>query len=522
MCPTVLAVVVPSVLWQLSAMMDVGLWVQPDSVAYLALGEHLRNGGGFEHPWFVARTPGYPMLLAIAAVVGGAGSSTMVLMMQHGMVVGCAVIMTALGWRLSQSRTTGLVCGLLTGCSWALTGYAGTVLTEAPYFFTLMASLYGLCRFVEAGATRWLALGSTGLGCAALIRPAAMPLALLPVAALFLCKHRKATSAALSFRRRWFARCGALLAAAGPFALLTGGWSVITAFQHGVAGAGNFAGRTLYHRVVTRGGWTGQDNEAMADIRRCVSEVNATDANAPPFDARMEEHAVICLQRVHGFTLAEASNRLGQAVAPIFRLHVWEILADTPRQAAYLLLVPDEIHRFRPEAESHRLGRVGGAEDGTSATASWPSTAAFAEDVRRRLTEAGGEWMPEPSRQASWISPLRSAAADVYDRFILRADPCPPLPGDTVFENWVCVCLLGSLVVLAGARRRIWAITLALVLLQVLPCAFAPGFDRRFSAPVRPVMHVWGVQLVVVVGHFMVTRLRLLWTRHPLRISAPS
>ncbi|MCC7291916.1 MAG: hypothetical protein IT449_07640 [Phycisphaerales bacterium] len=498
---TALVVVLPSIVWQLTAMLDVGLWVQPDSVAYLALGEHLSKGGGFEHPWFIARTPGYPLLLAVAAAVGGAGASTIVLLAQHGIVVGCAVIMTALAWRLSHTRSVACACGLLTGCSWALTGYAGTVLTEAPYTFALLASLYCLCRFVETGGLQWTSLGSAGLGCAALIRPAALPLALLPAAALFFCKQRKATAAALSFRSRWFARCGALLAAAGPFALLTGGWSLITVIEHGAAGAGNFAGRTLYHRVVTRGGWTTPVNAAMEDIRACVAKVNATDPNPPPFDARMEEHAVICLQRVHGCTLAEASNQLGAAVAPIFRLHAWEILADTPRQAAYVLLVPDEIHRFRAEDECLRLSMAGDPED-------WPSTAAFAQDVRRRLREAGGEWMPDPRTQASWISPLRTALADAYDRFVLRFDLCAPLPGDTVFENWVWLCLLGAITPLAGARRRMWVITVALVLLQVLPCAFAPGFDRRFAAPIRPVVHLWGVQLVVMVGQWVAARFK--------------
>ncbi len=514
MWTTTLVVVLPSVLWQLAAMLDVGLWVQPDSVAYLALGEHLGKGGGFEHPWFVARTPGYPMLLAAAAAVGGAGSSTIVLLMQHATVVGCALLMTALAWRLSQSRVTAWACGLLTGCSWTLTGYAGTVLTEAPYTFALLASLYCICRFVEAGGPQWIALGSAGLGCAALIRPAAMPLALVPVLALLMRKDGKAGSAVLPSCGRWFVRISAAMASVGPFLLLTGGWSLITAVEHGAAGAGNFAGRTLYHRVVTRGGWTSPANDAMEDIRRCVAEVNATDPNAPPFDTRMEEHAVICLQRVHGCTLAEASNQLGLAVAPIFRLHVWDILADTPRQAAYLLLVPDEIHRYRPEAESLRLGAAGGAED-------WPSTAAFAQDVQRRLTEASGEWMPDPLRQASWISLLRSEVADAYDRFILRADPCPPLPGDTVFENWVWVCLLGALVALAGARRGMWAITLALVLLQVLPCAFAPGFDRRFAAPIRPVVHLWGAQLVVVIGQLTAARIKQLRADRVSREPAP-
>lgn len=521
----VAGVILMVVAWHGLSAADVGLWVQPDSVGYVALADWLVRHADIRHEWFVSRTPGYPLLLAAIERMYGGLPPAPILLVQHTLAIGAAALTGWLAWMLTRSRAVALLAFLSTGLSLSLTAYANVVLTEVPFTTALLATLCLAMRYVQSGRRGALLLSSLCAGIAALFRPVGLPLGLLPVAALALrmIGARGGPSAWRPQRLLCAARRGALLLvmAVGPFAAVAVGWSLSVRAVHGADGTGNFGSYNLYLRLVTREGLTEPSSPALEAIRESVAWANQRRPPEAQLDDRVDIHAVMAYRQHHECSWAEASSKLGDAAWVICKAHPWTVLKGTFRNAAHTLLSVDPVHRRRPEAEV-RTCRGDGVE--------WLSTAEYEQDFLTRLRP----WMSgvdfHVKRDGSALSAAMTRLLGVIDRAGLRAPAPRGLPGDTLYETWVYVCLAGGLALMIRSRqRRLWWLTGLALALPLAVSSFTPGEDPRFAVPLRPVLNLWGGTLLSVavavtysrVGHAIHVFLRSRRTSSSRMLAGP-
>lgn len=180
-----------------------------DNAAYIALARSILEHGRYNELWDPATPPhhlyppGFPMLLALAMLVGLKPWIGLKLLIVATSTA--AVVVTYL-WLVRQwGRRAALGLGALLAASPAVVNLSHWVLSDVPFWLLTMVAFWGFAR-LEAGAREGAAVGITATILAYFTRSAGLPLAL-------------AAAAWLALGRRWRA-LAALAATLVPLAFL--------------------------------------------------------------------------------------------------------------------------------------------------------------------------------------------------------------------------------------------------------------------------------------------------------------
>jgi hypothetical protein len=451
-------------------------WVYPDSIDYIQLAGGIADRFDLTDELYLVRTPGYPLFLAGLFVLAGEHSPLAIVISQHVMMLATALLVAAIGWRVTASTCAALAAGCLCASSLQLLAYANLVLTEAPYTLVLVTAIYSLVRFIQEEKWRWLALASLLAGVAYLLRP--IGLYLLPVCGV------------LALRQVWVARnsdplwrsmLAGAMASAIPAVLLAAPWMIVSAYAHKSLQATRCLDYVYYFRAATLEGLDSTQSETMVDIHRVIAEARASGRLNSDADYRDRATVIKAYQAVRGLSFADSSAILGRAGRDLMREHPWEMLVGTLRYAVWLLLSPDPVYRFQPGgAPGHDGKRDTDAEILDIATygvgpGSWESTL---NEYREYLP------LESASRPASseW-----TAAALWFHRNIEKGRPVLGI-GDSLYENLMMLVALGALVSLFLVQRAAWWTIAAVITLHVLVSVFFGGAQTRYAAPVRPLL----------------------------------
>ncbi len=455
------------------------LWVYPDSIDYIQLAGGIADRGDLSHELFLIRTPGYPVFLAAIFTLFAQSSPMVILVLQHAMAVGTALLVAAIGWRLTGRRSVALLAGALCACSFQILAYANMVLTEAPFTLTLTAFLYASIRFDDSGRWRWLVGASILAGVGYLLRPVC--LYLLPVCA--------ALGAWQAFKTRSDDRRARVWRAAGmngacaiiPALAVAAPWMIISAVSLRSLQATRCLDYMYYLRAATFDGLDSTRSDAMRDIHAVIRE--AQQSGQLPADADYRDRATVikAYQVVRGLSFTESSAILGRAGRDLMREHPWPIFTGTFKYAAWMLLSPDPVYRFHPGGAPG----IGGRRD-RSAIILNAGTYAFGDGSWEHVLRDYRNYLPlrdEPTR----FTPAATTVATQFHRYAEQG-PAIPVLVDSPFEAWMLLCLLGGAASVFGRRRAAWSLLLAVVTLHVLVSAFLSGPQTRYVAPVKPVL----------------------------------
>jgi hypothetical protein len=197
--------------------------VEEDSHGYLALAENLSAGRGFEREVELetdrplvrvpelARTPGYPILLALVEKATRRGQ-LVVILLQHTLEWGVCLIGALMSRRLFGERAAVAAATLL---ALDLQGIAlsNLVMTESLYGVVLFAAALATAAFVSAPSGKAAVLAGGLIGLTALLRPTSIALPVLVtlalVAHLWATRRRSAIVSALVLGAVGFAFVGA-------------------------------------------------------------------------------------------------------------------------------------------------------------------------------------------------------------------------------------------------------------------------------------------------------------------------
>lgn len=159
-------------LWQRSYLTD-------DSIQYLRIAENLAQEGIYSQSYAAPfapdyqRTPGYPIFLYLLQ-----RQPWLILVIQHLLsLASCWLLYRILLLHFpARWATTG---SLIYGIQPYAALFASYILSETLFIFCLLAWLYALLRFLGKDANVWLAISTSCLCIAILVRPVAAPLLLL-------------------------------------------------------------------------------------------------------------------------------------------------------------------------------------------------------------------------------------------------------------------------------------------------------------------------------------------------------
>ncbi len=210
-------------------------WPTPDSGEYLAYAAGLRGQGPALGDY---RTPGYPLFVALADLLG-ASPERSVIVAQHllGVLVAVAVVLVC---RRFYGTLTALLAGSLTALSPAMAFSEHFVLPNFLFGVIVFFGALVLMNAVERGTLRALLLAGAVLGLAAYVKPVGQFLVLAGLLPL-----------ALSTRSLRKTLAGSAAVAAG-LVLVIAPWIVRNAVQFGSATLSTQGGQTLFNRAFER------------------------------------------------------------------------------------------------------------------------------------------------------------------------------------------------------------------------------------------------------------------------------
>jgi len=155
-----------------------------DSVGYLELADGIRLSGRFEATEYLesARTPGYPLFLAVVQAICGEHIGPIVLV--HLLITALTAWLLYRCGKILEAERVGLAAAWLyvlnpNSLFWSL-----TVLTETLFALLLILSFYTFLLAYDRMRLRWFALSGLLLGMSTLVRP--IGLYLIPLWALFI------------------------------------------------------------------------------------------------------------------------------------------------------------------------------------------------------------------------------------------------------------------------------------------------------------------------------------------------
>lgn len=498
------------------------LWVAPDTYSYVTLGGGIADHLDFRQHLFLIRPPGYPLFLAAIFRLFGPRSPTAILVAQHAMVVGVAVVTALIAWHLTNRRSVTLLAGLMCACSLQLLAFANVILSEVPCTFALVLSVYFLTKYHRLGRGRFLAMASLMAGVSYLFRPISMLAVAVCVAAALhqtwklretgLRGHRTSTSQASRRRSRrlgspfWWHRAvaGLTLAVVPAMAVALPGM-IQNMRVHGARLSGFCTNVVLYGRAV---GWDGLDSttsEALADIRAVLKE--AIDRGCLPPDADYRERAVVikAYRGVRNIPPAESGAIMGRAGRDIIRENLWRQLELTARYVAWMTLVPDAFYRFHPGGAPGKIDPANAAFRIRDKDAEIFDVATY-EPMLRRWLQPYWHYLPLRSNPGV-TTPLWSGIARWYYRHI---DKGPPLVGvgDSPYEEFRFFCLVGVVVSLLTRERTTWLLMTGVVFLHIFGSAFFGGHHPRYAVPSGPLLLIYAALLIVMTVRLLAAAVR--------------
>jgi hypothetical protein len=449
-------------------------------------------------------------MLAVIFRLFGSWSPTAILVVQHAMVVGVAVVTALIGWHLTDRRTLALLAGVMCACSLQLLTFANVIIAEVPFTLALVLAVLFLVKYHRHGGGRFLALASLMAAVSYLFRPIGMAVVPICVAAAV---HRawkphggKPSGPSGLVARRitrrsgwypsapWWRRLAAGLAlAVAPALAVTLPLAAMNRAIHGVDLPAPCATLALYLRLLTMDGFDSADSEALTDIRAVVHE--AIERGDLPPDANWREWGPVwhAYEKVRNVPLTQSSVIMADACRDLIRENPQATMANTIRYAYWLLMVPDSFYRFHPGGAPGTVSPTG--ESKRNATADIFDVATYEPMMRpwvdpyeHYLTLSGA---PGPA------TPLVRGIARWFHR---RVEKGPPLVGlgDSPYEEFGWLCLIGVVLSLLTRERTTWLLVTAVILCQLVPSAFFGGpTPARYAVPVKPLMLLYGTLLVI-------------------------
>lgn len=480
------------------------LWIYPDSIDYLELAGRIVNGFDLGDELYLIRTPAYPFLLAAVFRVFGSWSPEALLVLQHGMAIGVAVLTSAIAWHLTHRRAAALVCGWLVAGSLQVLAYANLMLTETAFTLVLTACVYFLIQFEKTGRYRALAIASALCGMAYLLRPIGLCLVVPCVLAGWLGRSRVWTPPfarggaavgalrpairwALVRARRW--TLTGTLASVGvavlPAMVAAGPWMVYSRSAHHGAQASRCLDYVLYLRAASFDGLDSTQSRALREIKSALSDAQAggvAPSTATYRDRPAVEHA---LRAARGMSFGELSALMGEAGRDLMREHPWPTFVNTFRYAAWMVLEADPVYRFVPGGEPGRGGgRAKGAELFDIGTYS-VGEGSWEKRLQRFAAYAPLETHPRA------CTPLWAAIVRWSHR-AFESGAAGTSAVQSPFAWFMLFCGAGGVAMLFSARRSAWAVVLVVIAVHVLASAFLAGPLTRYAVSVKPLLLMCG------------------------------
>ncbi len=464
------------------------LWIVPTSLEYLDLAVDVAERFDFSNEMFLLRTPGYPLLLAIVFRLCGPASPLVILLLQHAMTAGTALLIALTGWHLTQRRDMALLSGVMCACSLQVLAFANQIMTETPYTFALIASVYFLVKYHRWGVSRDLAFASLAVGSAYLFRPIGLTVVcLLPLVALHrVWSESRKGIAPVSVRRSVLV---GLSCAVLPAGALIVPWWLENQVVHGANSFARCYDFALYNRAANVERLGGGANEAFADVHRVVRDAKARGRLAPDADEGMAWTVWQAYREVEGRPLKESSTLLGRAAADTLWHDPLGMIAGTIRYSAWMILTPDSSYRYQP-------GGAGGVHGRRPDDADIFDSGLYLEPLDSPL-RAYANYMPLESGPKDG-TPRWTAIARWFYRHVEKGPAILGI-GDSLYEELTLLFLLAGVFSLCTPNRAAWLIVLAVVALQIVPSAFVAGVGPRYSVPIQPLMKLFGALFVVSV-----------------------
>lgn len=454
------------------------LVVTPDSAAYIDLAIGIVERGDFSDDRFQFYTPGYPLLLAAVFSLFGSSSGDALLLLQHAMVVGCAMLATWLAWLIRPSRWFALATAICCASGVHLSGYANAVLTEVPYALLLTACLLTLVWHLRSGGAITLPAASALAGLATWFRPTGQLLVLACVA-VGLTRMAGETGGLAGLRRYPRRMLARLAAAAAPAVVLALAIMLNNWRTQGVFDLTCNDDMSLYVRAFAVEQLPLPDNEAAQSIR------SALDAQARPgggigADNYQRPWAVIGACREHiGLSFPQVGRLMRAAAIPALQSRPATISWNTFVYSYRNLMTPDNMYRMLPEVPPSWQGAS------ASPPASDTHRAFVADrvgvDRLRRYLELRDD--PTPT------TPLWSGMTASHDDFLERG---PFRLGllDTPHEELTLLALIGFAWLVALRQGAIATLLVFVVGYHVVLSSFFGGVEPRYIIPLHPLLNV--------------------------------
>ncbi len=506
------------------------LWAVPDSLQYIQMAVDIAERFDFSSESFLLRTWGYPGLLAAIFALFGPQSPMAILVVQHAMVVVTVLLTALVGWHLTGRTGVALLAGVLSACSLQVLAFANVIMSEVPYMFALITSVYFLVRYHRSERLRFLALASAMAGVSYLFRPTGLTVVGM---CLLAAAHRTWVSRA----RRALAKDGAwpgLRPAGGPagdgnsgharaaqvcrrvsgpvhearsgpraltavVAALAPAMAVVApcAIHNATAHGGQLLNRSmamsLYNRTAHYDRLDSSDSSALKEIREVVAEAKRLGHIGPRADETLSRVVCRAYRSTRDASFAEACAALSRAAWDLLWAHPGAVADRTARYAVWMLLVPNSTYRFQP--------------GGTKGYRSRPAIDADIFDIGTYQSDPGpyGDALREFSRYVPLstkprpATPLWTAVARWFYRHI---DAGPPILGrvDSPYEAYVLLCVFGGACSLLTRRRITWLLVGGVIVSQVLAAAFLGGLTPRYGVPIHPLMNLYAALVLVAVA----------------------
>ncbi len=487
------------------------LWVYPDSIDYIVLGSHVADRFDFSNQAFLIRPIGYPLLLAGIFKLFGSASPIVVMIVQHTITIATVLVTCLIAWRLTTSRTITLVTGILGAFSLQALCYANLVLTETPFALALVASVYFLIVHLQDGRWRFLVLASAIAGISYLFRPIGLHLLGACALAAMLrtwrdIQDRKdhGLSVAPKYWLRRLAIGGTL--AIVPAIAVTAPWSIKNALQHKSVESTSVLDYVLYVRAVTIDDLDSTTSETMIDIHHVVNEAIASGHLHPDADYRDRATVIKAYETIRGASYAESITILGRAAKDIMLENPLAITIDTIKYAYWMLLAPDPVYRFQPDAA---LG-INGKKDVT-ATLYDVSTYSEGYGSWESVLKNHRHHLPL-SAEPRLATPIARSVATQYHKLIDKGAPVFGL-WDSRYEQWMIFIGLAGTMTMLTKRRSEWLLIAAVIAAHVLVSAFLSGPQTRYAQPVRPLLLMYAAFGLCLLASLV----RAAWTAYATR-----
>ncbi len=515
------AVAIVGVLVNALALIASRLWVCPDSSYYMALAGGITDHLDFTNELYLIRPPGYPLMLAAIFGLFGQYSPTAILFVQHGMVIGIALATTLIAWHLTYRRSISLLAGLMCACSLQLLAFANVIITEIPYTLALILSVYFLVKYHRLGELRSLALASLMAGVSSLIRPTGLSVVVLCVLAALhrawksrndhtLIAPANATCTPgrplpyVASQVRWRRAVVGVTLAVAPAMAVALPATMLNRLAHGADLSGRCADLALYHRIFAMDRLDSTNSEALTDIHAVVNEAIEHGHLAPDADYRQWGVVWTAYQVVRNVPLAGSSAIMGQAARDLIRENPGLYLNRTVRCAFWMVMVPDSFYRFHPGGAPGTVTAAG--ESRRNGEAEILDVATY-EPMLRRWTDPYRHYLSFDSEPRA-ATPLWSGIARWFHRHIEKGPPLFGL-GDSPYEEFSLLCLVGMVVSLVTRARVTWLLITGVIFLQIFASAALGGPTPRYAVPVKPLMLLYAALLIVGLIRLLAGTLRL-------------